>query len=118
MFDHIGSKLRGLAKLLCLVGILISVVAMITVWITGGGLSGRGSGFSVFVFGLLTGGLGSLASWVMALMTYGFGQLIEDTEAIRHDVEDLQYSADSLRRMGEARRRSSEQNKRPPEQAA
>ena len=47
MFDNIGGKLRGLAKLILLVGLVISVIGMIGVWITGGGLSGRGGGLTV-----------------------------------------------------------------------
>ncbi|GEM_PF-1939538 len=109
MFDNIGGKLRGLAKLILLVGLVISVIGMIGVWITGGGLSGRGGGFTVFIYGLLAGALGALASWVTAIMTYGFGQLIEDTEAIRRNAEDAQYHLDALRRMGEERRRGTKQ---------
>ena len=109
MFENIGGKIRTLAKLIFLVGVLISGIAMIGIWITGGGLAGRGGGFTVFIFGLLAGGLGCLASWLCALYTYGFGQLIEDTEAIRHNTEDTQYAADALRRMGEERRRNAAQ---------
>ena len=109
MFDNIASKIRGLARLMLLVGFVISGIAMIGIWITGGGLSGRGSGFTVFIYGLLTGGLGCLGSWMCALLTYGFGKLIDDTEAIRHNTEDTLYSADALRRMGEERRRGAAQ---------
>ena len=109
MFDNIASRLRGLARLILLVGFVISGIAMIGIWITGGGLSGRLGGFTIFVFGLLTGALGCLVSWMASLFTFGFGKLIDDTEAIRHNTEDTQYSADALRRMGEEQRRSAVQ---------
>jgi hypothetical protein len=54
----------------------------------------------------------------MALYTYGFGQLIEDTEAIRHNTEDTQYSADALRRMADERRRSGGAKPYQPEEEA
>lgn len=109
MFENVGEKIRTLAKLLLLVGVLASGIAMIAIWITGGGMSGRG-GFTIFVFGLLAGALGCLGTWIASMLTYGFGQLIEDTEALRQHTEDLQYHADALRRMGEERRRSAKQD--------
>ena len=105
MFENIGSKIRGLARLILLVGVMLSAIAMIGIWITGGGLSGRMNGFMVFLFGLLMGALGCLCAWVGAILIYGFGQLIEDTETIRHNTEDLQYEAEALRHMMEDRRR-------------
>ena len=118
MFDNIAGKIRGAARLILMVGLVISLIAMISIWITGGGLSGRGGGFTVFVYGLLAGALGCISSWVMALYTYGFGQLIEDTEAIRHNTEDTQYSADALRRMADERRRSGGAKPYQPEEEA
>ncbi|MBR1559287.1 MAG: hypothetical protein IJ646_03500 [Clostridia bacterium] len=108
MFENIGGKIRTLARLIFLIGVVLSGIAMISIWITGGGSSGMG-GFSVFLYGLLAGALGCLCSWVSALFTYGFGKLIEDTEAVRHNTEDTQYHADALRRMGEERRRDQKQ---------
>ena len=111
MFDNIGSKLRMLARIICLVGILISVIAMIGIWITGGGMADRG-GFTIFASGLVTGVLGALCAWGLGVMTYGFGQLVDDTEAIRHNTEDIQYHADAIRRLTEERRRSAAQKAR------
>ena len=108
MFDNIGSKLRMLARILCLVGILISVIAMIGIWITGGGMEGRG-GFTIFTVVLLTGALGALTAWALGVMTYGFGQLVEDTQAIRRNTEDTSYHADAIRRLTEERRRNNVQ---------
>ncbi len=118
MFDNIAGKIRGAARLILLVGLVISLIAMIGIWITGGGLSGRGGGFTVFVYGLLAGALGCIGSWIMALYTYGFGQLIEDTEAIRHNTEDTQYSAEALRRMADERRRANAPKPRQAEEEA
>ena len=115
MFDNIGGKLKSLARLILLVGLVLSIIVMIGIWITGGGLAGRGGGFTTFIFGLLAGALGALGSWGGSLVTFGFGQLIEDTQAIRQNIEDVQYSADALRRMTEERRRGTAQKPRPEE---
>ena len=118
MFENIAGKIRGAARLILLVGLVMSLIVMISIWITGGGLSGRGGGFTVFVYGLLAGALGAIASWIGALFTYGFGQLIEDIEAIRHNTEDTQYSADALRRMADERRRGNIPKPRQAEEEA
>lgn len=106
MFDNIGAKLRSLGKLLLIVGIVFSGIAMIGMWITGGGLAERGGGFTVFLTGLMIGAVGCLMSLVMACLVYGFGQLVEDTQAIRHNTEDTQYSAEELRRIISAANRA------------
>lgn len=118
MFENIAVKIKGAARLILLVGLVLSLIAMIGIWITGGGLSGRGGGFTVFVYGLLAGALGCIGSWIGALMTHGFGQLLEDTEAIRHNTEDTLYSADALRRMADERRRGNAAKSRQPEAEA
>ena len=114
MFENIAAKIRSAARLILLVGLVLSLILMIGIWITGGGLARRGGGFTIFVYGLLAGGLGAMASWLGSLFTYGFGQLLEDVEVIRHNAEDTQYSADVLRRCFEDRRRGS--SARQPEQ--
>ena len=98
MFDNIGGKIKGLAKFLCWLGIIISLIMAILIW-TGGakvssafnssyyGYSSRSaanaaSGTAV-ITGLVVLVVGSLASWLGSFFMYGFGQLIEDTQAIR-----------------------------------
>ena len=116
MFDNIGGRIRTLARFICLIGFVASGVAMIGIWITGGGMTGQG-GFTIFAMGLMAGLLGVVASWVLGCLSYGFGQLIEDTQALRNLCEDTQYCVDSLRRMGEEYRRSGTARERAPQQA-
>ena len=104
MFENIGAKLRALGKVLTFAGFVASGIAMIGIWITGGGMAGRGA-FTIFLVGLAAGVGGALFAWTMGVYTYGFGQLIEDTQSLRHLSEDTQYCAESLRRMGEEMRR-------------
>ena len=93
MFDNIGSKIMKLAKILCWVGIMLSVISGIVLMAAGGSVSSyssygysRSSGGGV-VAGILTIILGSLASWIGSFFTYGFGQLIENTDAIRYNTQ-------------------------------
>lgn len=105
MFDNIGSKLRGLARIVFFVGIVFSGIGMIGMWITGFGLGDRAGGFTIFIAGLLIGLVGCLCSWTLGCLLAGFGQLVEDAEAVRHNTEDTQYCMENLRRMAEEYRR-------------
>ena len=106
MFDNIGRKIRRMAGIVFLVGIVASGVAMIGMWITGFGLGDHPGGFTIFIVGLVIGATGCLMSWIAGCVLTGFGQLVEDTEAIRHNTEDTQYAVESLRRMAEEYRRA------------
>ena len=69
MFDNIGEKIKTLAKVLCWVGIGLSVIIGINV------LDYSASK------GLLIIVIGSLISWVSSFFSYGFGELItKETE--------------------------------------
>ena len=80
MFNNIGSKIKTLAKVICWLGIIISVIAGIFGIINGTEQS--------FVSGVITIIFGSLASWLGSFFAYGFGQLIENTDEIRKNTSE------------------------------
>lgn len=67
MFDNIGGKLKTVAVVVCVLGIILSVVYGVMLF------------SSSFVSGLLAMVLGALLSWLSTLTLYGFGVLIEET---------------------------------------
>ncbi|MBE6758620.1 MAG: hypothetical protein E7554_00830 [Ruminococcaceae bacterium] len=71
MFDNIGSKIKTLAKVLCWVGIAVSVLTGIILMI-----------YEFTLYGLLAMVAGSLLSWVGSFGMYGLGQLIENTDIL------------------------------------
>lgn len=73
MYDNIGGKIKALAKTLCGIGIVIFVIFGFIIMIQDDG---------AILIGLLTMALGSLISWVGSFITYGFGQLIENSDAL------------------------------------
>ncbi len=75
MFKNIGGKIKGLAKVICFVGIGISVVA-------GFGKMGSGHNDAMVGMGLAVMIGGSLVSWIGLFFAYGFGELIENTTVI------------------------------------
>ena len=83
MFDNIGGKIKGVAKTVTVILIVLSVVYGAVTW---KGLADVHQGTLGFVMFLVIGGLGSLAAWLGSLVLYGFGQLIEDASAIRKEL--------------------------------
>ena len=79
MFTNIGGKIKELAKVICSVGIAISVVAGI-VMIGFGSSSYNGDAMVYMGFAVMI--VGSLFSWIGSLFAYGFGELIENTTVI------------------------------------
>ena len=75
MFKNIGGKIKGLAKVICIVGIAISVVAGFGMICSGYNGAMVGMGFAVMI-------VGSLVSWIGSFFVYGFGELIENTTVI------------------------------------
>ena len=82
MFDDIGGKIKGLAVILCVLGIILSVILGIVCWTLPTGyrysnpMAGFWPGLAVIVGGCL-------GSWIGSFFMYGFGQLIEDTQESR-----------------------------------
>lgn len=76
MFENIGSKLQALAKVICWVGIIASVILGIVLISSGGN----------FFLGLLYAVIGGLASWVGSWVTYAIGEIAERTEQISYQL--------------------------------
>ena len=74
MFENIGGKIKTLAKVVCWIGIVASVIL---------GLLSRNA-----ITALLFIGIGSLGSWIGSFMTYGLGQLIENTDILVKQGEE------------------------------
>ena len=80
IFDNIGGKIKTLAKVLCWIGIIASIIGAIALWAqndqydyyTRTTTNTVGIGFIVLLSGCVV-------SWVGSLFMYGFGELIEET---------------------------------------
>ena len=84
MFDNIGGKIKTLAEATCVLGILGSVILAIATLM-------QSDYYHVTILeSILILGLGSLGSWVGSFITYGFGELIENTTRIHEDNLELQ----------------------------
>ena len=108
MFSNIGKKIKTLAKIICWLGIIASVIYAITIWSAGSQVretvtwssssyyngmpiyeTGRSAAPSTFLPGLIVLVIGCLLSWAGSFCLYGFGELIDRTKNIDATLEDL-----------------------------
>ncbi len=89
MFKNIGKKIKVLAKVLCWIGIVLSVLlglSVILLSFSGGvdaslnGTPVNVSGVGAIIAGILIMIVGSLVSWISSFVTYGFGQVVDNTD--------------------------------------
>ena len=88
MFTNIGGKIKGLAKFFCILGMIASFAAGISVVmiVPGIGVYAADTG-AYFVVGILIFIVGSLLSWIGSFFTYGFGELVENSAKIAEKME-------------------------------
>lgn len=70
MFNNIGVKIRTLAEVICLIGIIISVIVGLVMMEDS--VSG---GLAIIV-------VGALGSWIGSFLLFGFGTLVANSELI------------------------------------
>lgn len=81
MYDNIGGKLKILAKVLAVIGAVASVIGgLVLVDINP-------------IFGFLTIIWGPVVSFISSWLVYGFGELIENTQAIAHNTSALRKTS-------------------------
>ncbi len=86
MFDNIGSKIKKLATILAVCGIVASIIDGVLILKLGNGTVGS------IITGIALIIAGPLISWVSSFFVYGFGQLIENTEVIAENSEKKSVS--------------------------
>lgn len=89
MWNNLGGKLKGLAKVVCWLGIILSLLTGILACVSGNSTFtfryNYGSGYNLGqVSGVLAGIIvivvGCLASWIGAWTLYGLGEVVETAE--------------------------------------
>jgi len=78
MFSNIGGKIKGFAAFICAIGIFCSIVAGVMIML---------ADESAIALGLIIAVVGSLISWLGSFFSYGFGQLIENSDKLVKMVE-------------------------------
>ena len=88
MFKNIGGKIKGLATVICWIGIIISIIVGIVFFIEAGN-AGRSRRTTAIITGVGTIVGGSLVSWIGSFLLYGFGQLVENSDKVAKSNEEL-----------------------------
>jgi len=88
MFNNIGNKIKGLARALTLLGIIVGTICGVSMIIFSvnygmGGPEGMIAGIAIIV-------IVSLVSWMSSFVLYGFGELIENSKRIADACEQMQ----------------------------
>lgn len=90
MFFNIGGKIKTLAKVVCGIGMVVSI---------GYGLRFMDRGASdAVLYALLIAGIGCIISWISVFLLYGFGELIEKVSSIEYMMR-MQQSSESVNNM-------------------
>ena len=88
LYANIGGKIKWLAKALFVLGTVVSVLTALACFLFGNAMKGLiGAGLfqkSVVFYGITVLILGPIASFVATWLLYAFGQLVENTEYLRH----------------------------------
>ena len=96
MFNNIGKKIKTLAKVLCWIGIIVSVLSGIVIMAASGQISDSYNSYSynynsaglnissgaAVVAGILVIVLGALFSWIGSFVLYGFGQMVDNSDKL------------------------------------
>lgn len=87
MFRNPGEKVKGFAEIICILGIIASIITGL-VMISNGAQAYRG-GEAMITTGVIVMIAGSLASWLSALGLYAFGQLVVRVESIDRRLANI-----------------------------
>ena len=95
MYNNIGGKIKGLTKVIAVMGALAPIVI---------GLGLMFSDENLFLVGLLVIAVGCLISWISSWLLYGFGDLIENTALIARNTQAMymnEYANQNANRQSE-----------------
>ncbi len=88
MFENVGRKIKMLAKIMCGIGIGLSVIFAIRMFTYDARYS---VGVRYLILGVVYLVIGPLVSWISSLFMYGFGELIETNSMIAETNTTIAY---------------------------
>ena len=92
MFSNMGRKIKITGKVLCWIGIIVSVVSGLGMIAAGfSGMWTQMGSVVTILGGIGVALLGSLLSWVGSFFMVGFGELIENTAEIAANTRKREY---------------------------
>ena len=104
MFQNIGKKIKTVAIVIMITGILLAVLGGLVAFLEEYSVSNL---FEAFLTFLTVAGLGILFSWLSVFILYGFGELVDQSMAMTQRQEEI------LRLLKEQRGTAPRQEERP-----
>ena len=104
MFQNIGKKIKTVAIVIMITGILLAVLGGLVAFFEEYSV---GNIFSAFLTFLTVAGLGILFSWLSVFILYGFGELVDQSMAMTQRQEEI------LRLLKEQKGTAPRQEERP-----
>lgn len=92
MFENIGNKIKVLAKVICILGMVASFISGISVLISVARLASYGADEYVplgLLFFIIIVAVGSLISWIGCFKLYAFGELVQSNKNIEHYCKQI-----------------------------
>ena len=84
MYDNIGEKIKGLARVMFIVEAIAAVIT---------GIALMGSDEDMILIGLLVMVVGPIVAWVSSWLLYGFGELIDNACIIAGNTRALKKAS-------------------------
>ena len=88
MYENLGGKLKGLAIVEMILGVIASVVYGI--------ITGVSLGASGWIVGIIIAVVGILVSYFFTLGLYAIGEIVENVEAVWSDISKIRSSLDKI----------------------
>ncbi len=85
MYNNIGKKIKGLAKVIAYGGIFLS--CLVGIALTLGILADDNINGGTFIIGIAIALVGSFIFWLSGFFMYGFGELVDQTTEINQKLE-------------------------------
>lgn len=74
MYDNVGGKIKKLASVVAVIGIIASVIAGICIMAVSA------------ISGLIVAAIGAFVSWISNIVLYAFGDLVENVGTIKRAI--------------------------------
>ena len=85
MFDNVGSKIKGVSKFFCWLGIICSILLGLMLVVVGMNMP-NADGAVIVIIGIVVMAVGSFMSWVGSLITYGIGEMVQNS-CVQTEIE-------------------------------
>ena len=89
MFDDAGGKIKSWAEIICVVGIILSIIGGIIIIVIGAQYNPYSNTNPLFLSGILVMVVGSLSSWCSGLLLFTFGDIAQNTASLNTKADTI-----------------------------